>query len=159
MTEKIYNKKVRYRVFYYAGFFESDDMVIDPYEELNSEFASEYMEYFGKNNPCRYISLLSHKIFLDNRDRFYKIWGKHLDYYDVCYNVIVFLSEREEHDKPSNIELGEDNELHLVDESVEGLLADLEFLQQYFNYWMCSTTKAHKEVNRNDGTTTPIEVY
>ena len=158
MTEKIYNETVKYCVINHEDSGECDELIISTGTKNDSEFVEEYFMYFGKNNPCRYISMLGYMIYHDFLD-LYRYRGREVGYYDIFRMIIVFFSEREATDKPSNISLGEDNILYLTNESAIGIDADLKFLRECFDYWRWHGKGVRKYFVNPVGETIGINLY
>lgn len=145
MTE--YNKELEYPVFYYDegesydGYNDESIGVLVPENTSNAEYARNYFSYFSENNPCSYISMLAYRLLGHFRDVYDKVYDDDPDFYDFCRMCIVFLSEREVNEQPTNVQLGVDNKLYKVDDSVAGFLCDLETLIGSFNYFIHNKMK------------------
>lgn len=141
------NKELEYTVFYYNegesydGYNDESIEVLVPENSSNAEYARNYFSYFSENNPCSYISMLAYRLLDHFRDLYDELYDDEPDFYDFCRMCIVFLSEREVKEQPSNVQLGIDNKLYKVDDSVDGFLCDLETLVGSFNYFIHNKMK------------------
>lgn len=136
MTE--YNKELQYFVFgfnddecyepctekLYIGVRQTDDILKN---------ACDYMRLFSKNSPSPYISMLAFRIRKMIYDLYDAVYHDDPEYLDLCTMCIVLLSERKTYVQPSNIELGNDKKLYICDDSAEGVLNDLKYLEYKFN--------------------------
>lgn len=136
------NKELEYTVFQYDEGDSYDDYcdasigVFVPENSSNTDYARNYFSYFSENNPCSYISMLAYRLLGHFRDLYELKYDDDPDFYDFCTMCIVFLSEREVNDLPTNVKLGVDNKLYNVVDSVDGFLCDLESLVGSFNYFI-----------------------
>lgn len=132
------NKELQY---YVLGF--NDDECYEPCTEKLDigvrqtddilKYACDYMRLFSKNNPSPYISMMAFRIHEMIYDLYFAVYHKEPKYLDLCTMCIVFLSERDVIVTPSNIALDNDKKLYICDDSVEGFLNDLKYLEYKFN--------------------------
>ena len=141
------NKELEYTVFYYDegdsydGYNDESIGVYVPENLSNRDYARNYFSYFSENNTCSYISMLAYRLLDHFRDLYDVVYDDDPDFYDFFRMCIVFLSEREDNDQPTNVQLSVDNKLYKVDDSVDGFLCDLENLAGSFNYFIHNKMK------------------
>lgn len=136
MTE--YNKELQY---YVLGF--NEDECYEPCTEKLDvgvrqnddilKYACDYMRLFSKNNSSPYISMMAFKLHEMIYDLYFAVYHEEPEYLDLCTMCIVFLSERTTYVTPSNIALDNSKKLYICDDSAEGFLNDLKFLEYKFN--------------------------